>query len=57
MQELSTFPDGSTQPLQNQKFYKAGYTNSVIKQKIINVWIKLSQKELQGWKQGFHDGK
>lgn len=34
---LVTFPDDSTQPLQNQKSYIASYMNSVTKQKKINA--------------------
>jgi len=44
---LFTFPDDSTQPLQNQKSYIASYMNSVTKQKKINAWSKHSQRELQ----------
>jgi hypothetical protein len=36
---MFTSPDGSTQPLQNQKFYITGYMNSVTKQKKISVSV------------------
>lgn len=45
---MFTSRDGSTQPLPNQKFYTADYTNSVTKQKKIGVWSKFSQKWTDG---------